>query len=47
MALLDVSDLSVRFGGDDGAVQAVDRVSFGLERGEVLGSSASRAAARA
>jgi peptide/nickel transport system ATP-binding protein len=36
MALLEVSDLSVRFGGDDGAVQAVDRVSFGLQEGEVL-----------
>jgi peptide/nickel transport system ATP-binding protein len=36
MALLEVSDLSVRFEGDEGAVHAVDRVSFSLERQEVL-----------
>jgi peptide/nickel transport system ATP-binding protein len=36
MALLEVSDLSVRFESDEGAVQAVDRVSFDVERGEVL-----------
>jgi peptide/nickel transport system ATP-binding protein len=35
--LLDVTDLSVRFDTDDGAVHAVDRMSFTLERGEVLG----------
>jgi peptide/nickel transport system ATP-binding protein len=36
MALLEVSDLSVRFDGDDGAVHAVDQVSFTLEPREVL-----------
>jgi peptide/nickel transport system ATP-binding protein len=36
MALLEVSDLSVRFKTDDGVVQAVDRVSFGLEPRQVL-----------
>jgi peptide/nickel transport system ATP-binding protein len=36
MALLEVSDLSVRFQTDDGAVQAVDRVSFTLEERQVL-----------
>jgi peptide/nickel transport system ATP-binding protein len=36
MALLEVSDLSVRFQTDDGPVQAVDRVSFTLEQGQVL-----------
>jgi peptide/nickel transport system ATP-binding protein len=36
MALLEVSDLSVRFRTDDGTVQAVDRVSFALEEGQVL-----------
>jgi peptide/nickel transport system ATP-binding protein len=35
--LLDVADLSVRFETDDGATQAVDRFSFVLARGEVLG----------
>jgi len=37
MSLLDVQDLSVRFDTDDGAVHAVDRLSFTLEAGEVLG----------
>ena len=36
MALLEVSDLSVRFVTDDGPVQAVDRVSFSLEQRQVL-----------
>ena len=36
MALLEVSDLSVRFDGDDGAVHAVDQVSFTLQPREVL-----------
>jgi peptide/nickel transport system ATP-binding protein len=35
--LLEVADLSVRFDTDDGPVHAVDRMSFGLEPGEVLG----------
>jgi peptide/nickel transport system ATP-binding protein len=35
-ALLDIDDLSVTFGGSR-SVRAVDRVSFGLARGEVLG----------
>jgi peptide/nickel transport system ATP-binding protein len=36
-ALLDVADLSVRFDTDDGATHAVDRFSFTLAAGEVLG----------
>jgi peptide/nickel transport system ATP-binding protein len=36
-ALLEVRDLSVRFETDEGTVHAVDRVSFSLEPGEVLG----------
>jgi peptide/nickel transport system ATP-binding protein len=36
-ALLDVRDLSVRFDTDDGTVHAVDRFSFDLRSGEVLG----------
>jgi peptide/nickel transport system ATP-binding protein len=37
MALLEVSDLSVRFRTDRGPVHAVDRMSFTLDEGEVLG----------
>src|SRR5687767_9300650 len=33
MPLLQVEDLTVRFGG----IVALDRVSFGLERGQILG----------
>jgi peptide/nickel transport system ATP-binding protein len=36
VAVLEVSDLSVRFDGDDGAVHAVDEVSFTLQPREVL-----------
>jgi peptide/nickel transport system ATP-binding protein len=35
--LLDVSDLSVRFDTDDGTIHAVDKMSFTLEEGQVLG----------
>jgi peptide/nickel transport system ATP-binding protein len=35
--LLEVNDLNVRFATEDGIVQAVDGVSFELERGKVLG----------
>jgi len=35
--LLEVKDLSVSFATEDGTVRAVDGVSFGLERGKVLG----------
>jgi peptide/nickel transport system ATP-binding protein len=35
--LLQVSDLSVRFDTDEGPVHAVDRMSFSLGEGEVLG----------
>ncbi len=37
MTLLDVQELSVRFDTDDGAVHAVDRLSFTLQEREVLG----------
>jgi peptide/nickel transport system ATP-binding protein len=35
--LLEVTDLSVRFDTDEGHIHAVDRISFGLAAGEVLG----------
>jgi peptide/nickel transport system ATP-binding protein len=37
LSLLDVRDLSVRFDTDDGTVHAVDRLSFSLNAGQVLG----------
>ncbi len=37
MSVLDVRDLTVSFTGRGSSVTAVDNVSFGLERGEVLG----------
>ncbi|GAA0379377.1 ABC transporter ATP-binding protein [Streptomyces blastmyceticus] len=37
MSVLDVRDLTVSFTGRGATVTAVDNVSFGLERGEVLG----------
>jgi peptide/nickel transport system ATP-binding protein len=37
MALLEVNDLSTTFMTDDGAVGAVDHVSFSVDRGKVLG----------
>lgn len=36
MSLLEVEDLSVRFRTEDGAVQAVDQVSFGVAQREVV-----------
>ena len=35
--LLEVNDLNVKFATEDGIVQAVDGISFDLERGKVLG----------
>jgi oligopeptide/dipeptide ABC transporter ATP-binding protein len=35
--ILQVRDLSIDFDGDDGAVRAVDGVSFTIQRGEILG----------
>ena len=37
MAIIEVADLSVQFGDGDGAVTAVDSVSFTVESGEVFG----------
>jgi peptide/nickel transport system ATP-binding protein len=37
MAMLEVRDLRVQFGTDDGLVKAVDGLSFDLERGRTLG----------
>jgi peptide/nickel transport system ATP-binding protein len=37
MALLEVSDLAVRFHSEDGVVHAVEGVSYELDRGKVLG----------
>ncbi len=37
MALLEVRDLRTSFRTDDGVVQAVDGVSFEVERGKTLG----------
>src|SRR3989442_3951593 len=37
MALLEVKDLRVHFDTDDGLVQAVDGISYTVERGQALG----------
>ena len=37
MALLEVTDLKVHFATDDGMVQAVDGVSYTVDRGQALG----------
>ena len=37
MALLEVTDLKVHFETDDGIVQAVDGVSYTVDRGQALG----------
>ncbi|MEI7562098.1 MAG: ABC transporter ATP-binding protein, partial [Actinomycetes bacterium] len=36
-SFLEVKDLSVRFNTEDGVVQAVDKLSFSLEKGKTLG----------
>jgi oligopeptide/dipeptide ABC transporter ATP-binding protein len=35
--ILDIRDLSIDFHGDEGVVRAVDKVSFTIQRGEILG----------
>jgi oligopeptide/dipeptide ABC transporter ATP-binding protein len=37
MSLLEVADLTIHFDTDDGAVEAVDHVSFGVDSGEIVG----------
>src|ERR687894_1259784 len=37
MALLEVTDLKVHFHTDDGVVQAVDGISYAVDRGQALG----------
>jgi peptide/nickel transport system ATP-binding protein len=37
LSILDVRNLSVRFDTDDGVVHAVDKLSFSLDAGQVLG----------
>ena len=43
MALLDVVDLTVEFPTRRGVLRALDRVSFSIDAGEILGSSANPA----
>ena len=45
--LLDINGLKVSFRTEDGLVRAVDGISIGVSKGEVLASSASPAPARA
>src|ERR671925_1234064 len=35
--ILDIRDLSIDFLGDEGMVRAIDKVSFTIHRGEILG----------
>ena len=35
--LLEIKDLSVRFSTDDGEVEALDKVSFGINPGQTVG----------